>query len=74
MTTTETIKDLLNRKEALRKFLNIESLTQQIAEEEKKTEAADFWNDPKEAQKVMKAIQSKKSWVTAFKEVAYSHL
>ena len=69
MTTTETIKDLLNRKEALRKFLNIESLTQQIAEEEKKTEAADFWNDPKEAQKVMKAIQSKKSWVTAFKEV-----
>ena len=69
MTTTETIKDLLARKESLRKFLNIDTLSQQISEEEKKTEAVDFWNDPKEAQKVMKAIQSKKNWVTAFKEV-----
>jgi len=69
MTTTETIKDLLARKESLRKFLNIDTLSQQISEEEKKTQAADFWNDPKEAQKVMKAIQSKKAWVTAFNEV-----
>ena len=61
MTTSETIKDLLSRKDSLRKFLNIDNLTAQIAEEEKKTEAPDFWNDPKEAQKVMKAIQSKKA-------------
>lgn len=72
MTTSETIKDLLARKETLRKFLNIETLSQQIAEEEKKTEAADFWNDPKEAQKVMKALQSKKSWLTAYDEVSRS--
>ena len=69
MTTTETIKDLLARKESLRKFLNIDTLSQQISEEEKKTQAVDFWNDPKEAQKAMKAIQSKKAWVTAFNEV-----
>lgn len=69
MTTTETIKDLLARKESLRKFLNIDTLSQQISEEEKKTEAVDFWNDPKEAQKALKAIQSKKAWVTAFNEV-----
>lgn len=69
MTTTETIKDLINRKDSLRRFLNIDALVRQICEEEKKTEAADFWSDPKEAQKVVKTIQSKKTWVTAFKEV-----
>ena len=69
MTTQESIKDLIERKDTLRKFLNIDTLQSQIAEEEKKTEDPDFWNTPKEAQKIMKAIQGKKSWVTAFNEV-----
>ena len=47
MTTVETIKDLLTRRDALRKYLNIDSLATQVADEEKKTEASDFWNDPK---------------------------
>ena len=72
MTTTETIKDLISRKDALHRFLNIDTLVSQIAEEEQKTEAADFWNDPKEAQKVMKNIQTKKAWVNAFREVESS--
>ena len=69
MTIPETIKDLEQRKEALRKFLDIDKLSAIIAEEEKKTEAADFWNDPKEAKKVMLEIKSKKNWTTAFKAV-----
>ena len=69
MTNQEQIKDLLQRKDALKKFLDIEAQQAWIAEEEKKTEAPDFWNDPKEAQKVVKGINAKKSWVTAFKEV-----
>ena len=72
MTIPETIKDLEQRKEALRKFLDIDNLTATIAEEEKKTEAADFWNDPKEAKKVMLEIKSKKTWTTAFKAVSDS--
>ena len=72
MTIPETIKDLNERKEALHKFLNIEGLKNDIAEEEKKTEAADFWNDPKEAQAVMKKLKNKKSWTTAYDEVAAS--
>ena len=72
MTTAETIKDLINRKDALHRYLNIDTLVSQIADEEQKTEAPDFWNDPKEAQKVMKAIQNKKSWVNAFREVESS--
>ena len=72
MTIPETIKDLEQRKEALRKFLEIDKLEAAIAEEEKKTEAAAFWNDPKEAKKVMLEIKSKKSWTTAFKAVSDS--
>lgn len=72
MTTTEAIKDLIERKESLRRYLNIDKLKAQIVEEEKQTEAADFWNSPKDAQKIMKAIQGKKSWVTAFTEVSTS--
>ncbi|MBQ9547018.1 MAG: peptide chain release factor 2 [Bacteroidales bacterium] len=72
MTIAETIKDLAARKEALRKFLDIERLQQEIADEEKATEAADFWNDPKEAQKVLKNIKSKKTWTTAFATVSGS--
>ena len=69
MTNQEQIKDLLGRKEALRRYLDIEASSAWIAEEEKKTEAADFWSDPKEAQKIVKGINAKKSWVTAFKDV-----
>ena len=69
MTISDTIKDLDIRKEALKKFLDIDKLEVIIADEEKKTEAADFWNDPKEAKKVMLEIKSKKTWTTAFKAV-----
>ena len=69
MTNQEQIKDLIARKEALKKFLDIEKTAAWIAEEEKKTEAPDFWNDPKEAQKVVKGINAKKVWVTAYKDV-----
>ncbi|MCR4827900.1 MAG: peptide chain release factor 2 [Bacteroidales bacterium] len=69
MTIAETIKDLTQRRDSLRKFLDIDTLTAQIAEEEKKTEAAEFWNDPKEAKKVMLEIKNKKTWTTAFKAV-----
>ncbi|MBR1799270.1 MAG: peptide chain release factor 2 [Bacteroidales bacterium] len=69
MTNQEQIKDLVQRKEALKKFLDIDTLQSWISEEERKTEAADFWNDPKEAQKVVKGINAKKTWVTAFADV-----
>ncbi len=72
MTIPETIKDLDQRKETLKKFLDIDSLLSAIAIEEKKTEEADFWNDPKEAKKIMQEIKSKKTWTTAYKAVSDS--
>ena len=69
MTNQEQIKDLISRKEALKRFLDIDAQQAWIVEEEKKTEAPDFWNDPKEAQKVVKGINAKKMWVNSFKDV-----
>lgn len=42
---------------------------QQITAEEEQTHAPDFWNDPKKAELVLKAIKEKKDWVKAY-EVA----
>ncbi len=72
MTIPESIKDLEIRKEALKKFLDIENLKQEITTLEQQTEQADFWNDPKEAKKVMMEIKSKKTWTSAYKEVESS--
>ena len=47
-------------------------MTRWVEEEEKKTEAADFWDDPKAAKKVLLGIKNKKVWVTAFREVSES--
>lgn len=73
MTISETIKDLTARKEALHKFIDIDKLQSAIAEEEQRTEAADFWDDPKEAKKVMLSIKSKKTWTTAYQKVSASY-
>ncbi len=40
-----------------------------ISEEEAKTQAPGFWDDPKAAEKVMKGIQQQKVWTDAFKKV-----
>lgn len=39
---------------------------QQITAEEEQTHAPDFWNDPKKAELVLKAIKEKKDWVKAY--------
>ncbi|MDE5543833.1 MAG: PCRF domain-containing protein, partial [Bacteroidales bacterium] len=38
-----------------------------IADEEAKTQAPDFWDDPKEAEKTLKSIQKRKVWTDAFR-------
>lgn len=43
---------------------------EEIAEEEKHTLNPDFWNNPKEAEKVVKLIRAKKNWTESFAEVA----
>ncbi len=47
-------------------IFDYENKLKEIEEEEKQTAAPGFWDDPKEAQKVMKSIKSKKIWTDSF--------
>ncbi|MBQ9639517.1 MAG: peptide chain release factor 2 [Bacteroidales bacterium] len=72
MTIPETIKDLSARRDALRRYLDIDTLTTWVTNEEKKTEATDFWDDPKQAKTVLTAIKGKKRWIEAYHTVESS--
>jgi peptide chain release factor 2 len=50
-------------------IFDIENKLIRIEEEEQKTQAPDFWNDPKEAEKQLKKISSIKQWTNAFAKV-----
>lgn len=69
MNIQETLTDFRNRRDDLKRFLSIERLLSEITEDEKKTESMDFWDDPKEAKKLLNIIKNKKNWTDAYKEV-----
>ncbi|WP_339334679.1 MULTISPECIES: peptide chain release factor 2 [unclassified Croceitalea] len=66
MTSTDQHKDLIDRLGALRRYLDIDAKLIEIENEEEKTLAPGFWDNPQEAQIQMKSIKSKKNWVTDF--------
>ena len=70
MINQENIKELRARIEFLHKCLNIEDKRAQVAAMQEKTLAADFWNEPKEAEKFLKEIAGIKFWVTAYDALA----
>ncbi len=65
MITTDDIKALSTRFEALKKHLNLERLTEQFKDQELKTHDPEFWNDPKKAEGILKEVKAKKYWVEA---------
>ena len=70
MITAEQIKELRQRVDTLNKCLNIDGKRQEVAEKQKKTLEAGFWDDPKEAEKYLKELSGVKSWVTGYDEAA----
>tara|TARA_R110002096_G_scaffold352864_7_gene546069 strand:- start:7746 stop:8837 length:1092 start_codon:yes stop_codon:yes gene_type:complete len=69
MITQEQLKDLSKRAEALKSYLNIEDKLIEISEEEQRTQLPEFWNDPKEAEKLLKQIRNKKFWTDGYQKV-----
>ncbi|MDO4783300.1 MAG: peptide chain release factor 2 [Capnocytophaga felis] len=63
MINNEQVKDLVNRLGALRRYLDVDAKRIEITNEEEKTFAPDFWDNPREAEKVMKELRAKKKWV-----------
>ncbi|MDD7456002.1 MAG: peptide chain release factor 2 [Bacteroidales bacterium] len=70
MTSKEQIEALHQRVETLGRCLDIPGKREQAAALQKKTEAPEFWNDPKAAEAFLKNLNSIKSWVTSFDKVA----
>ncbi|MBT8183203.1 MAG: peptide chain release factor 2 [Eudoraea sp.] len=61
--TTDLYKSLFDRLGALRRYLDIDAKLIEIENEQEKTLAPDFWDNPQAAQAHMRFIQSKKKWV-----------
>ena len=70
MITTEQIKEVQTRLEALEGYLSIVDKRSLVQQEEKQTHEPNFWDDPKKAEGFLKNINKKKVWVTAYDEVA----
>ncbi|WP_152425130.1 peptide chain release factor 2 [Nafulsella turpanensis] len=67
--TTEQLKDLKARVSALRRYLDYDTKIAEVKEEETITTQPDFWENPSEAEKVLKEIRSKKVWTNSFEKV-----
>lgn len=69
MITQEQLKDVLERTEALHHYLDIDKKKVEFEEEQLRTQAPDFWDDPKRAQEQMKKVKSIEKWIVGYKEV-----
>ena len=70
MVNLEHIKELQQRVETLGRCINVEDKRADVAARQERTLAADFWDDPKEAEKFLKEMAGVKFWVTGFDKVA----
>ena len=70
MTTAEQIKELQHRVAVLGKCIGIQAKRSEVEEKTQRTLAADFWDDPKAAEKFLKELSGVKFWVTGYDKVA----
>lgn len=69
MITAEQLKDVMERAEALHRYLDIDKKKVEFEEEQLRTQAPDFWEDPARAQEQMKKVKSIEKWLDGYKEV-----
>ena len=69
MITSDQLKDLLERADALNHYLNIDQKKVEFEEEQLRTQAPDFWEDPKYAQEQMKKVKGIQKWLDGYKTV-----
>ena len=69
MIGTEQIKDLQERVLVLGRCIDVEAKRADVAQRTERTLAADFWDDPKSAEKFLKELAGVKFWVTGYDKV-----
>ena len=69
MITADQLKDVMDRADALHRYLNIDQKKVEFEEERLRTQAPDFWEDPKYAQEQMKKVKGIQKWLDGYKQV-----
>lgn len=69
MITADQLKDVMDRADALHHYLNIDQKKVEFEEEQLRTQAPDFWEDPKYAQEQMKKVEGIQKWLDGYKTV-----
>ena len=69
MITQEQLKDILDRADKLKHYLRIDEKQMEWEEEDLRTQAPDFWEDPKRAEEQMKKVKSIKRWIDGYNDV-----
>ena len=70
MITSDQLKEIKERCEALNRYLDIEGKQMQYEEEQLRTHDPDFWNDQKSAEVQMKKVKELEKWLNGYKEVS----
>ena len=69
MITQEQLKQAIERQEALKRYLDIDSKKIEVEEEELRTHVPDFWEHPAQAQAQMKKIKDLQAWIDGYNEI-----
>ncbi len=69
MITADQLKDVMERADALHRYLNIDQKKVEFEEEQLRTQAPDFWEDPKYAQEQMKKVKGIQKWLDGYKTI-----
>ena len=69
MITSDQLKDVLDRADALYKYLKIDEKKIEFEEEDLRTQAPDFWEDQKRAEEQMKKVKAIKKWIDGYQAV-----
>ena len=72
MVTQEQVKDITDRAQALYTYLDIERKKIEFEEEDLRTQAPDFWDDPERARAQMKVVGELRKWIEGYNEVRSS--
>ncbi|MDE6076536.1 MAG: PCRF domain-containing protein, partial [Muribaculaceae bacterium] len=69
MITQEQLKEVVERTEALKRYLDIDSKKIEVEEEELRTHVADFWEDREKAEAQMRKIKELHFWIDSYTEL-----
>ena len=69
MITQDQLKDVMDRADKLRHYLNIDAKKIEYEEEDLRTQAPDFWEDRKRAEEQMKKVKAIKKWLDGYNHV-----